>query len=69
MYNNLQNAISENGYTLEEFAHILDMHRNTLANKLNGESPFTLPEVQKIITLFKRYRFDYIFSNGEPNTA
>jgi len=69
VYSNLQNVISENGYTFEEFASFLDMHRNTLTNKLSGESPFTLPEVQKIVVLFKRYRFDYLFTRNDHEPA
>jgi len=47
---------------VEDLANILEIHRNTLTNKLNEESDFTLREAEKIHAIFRKYNFAYIFA-------
>lgn len=47
-YNNLNEAIKENGYTLQQFASILGIERNALYRKINKGVKFTKLEKEKI---------------------
>ena len=44
-------------------ADVLHMHRNSVANKINGKSSFSVDEAFKLRdTLFYEYNIDYLFS-------
>ena len=62
MFKNLYNIMNLEGTGVEDIAIVLGIHRNTLTNKLNGDSDFTLTEAEKIHSMFKKYEFDYIFT-------
>lgn len=39
------------GYTQGDIAQHLGTHKNTISNKLNGRSEFTIPEIKKLCVL------------------
>lgn len=39
------------GYTQVDIAQHLGTHKNTISNKLNGRSEFTIPEIKKLCVL------------------
>lgn len=48
MYINLKIALLEKGLSIKTVANKLGLHRNTLSNKLDGNSRFYLDEIKKI---------------------
>ena len=54
--------MSNENIGVEGLANVLEIHRNTLTNKLNEESDFTLREAEKIYAIFKKYSFEYLFA-------
>lgn len=62
MFKNLTNLLRNRHMTNEDLAKILKIHRNTLLSKLNGDTQFTLNEIDIIMTIFNEYKFDYIFA-------
>lgn len=62
MYPNLEALMKLKEISMETLASILHIHRNTLANKLNGSSDFTYREACLISdALFPEYKISYIF--------
>lgn len=62
MYENLKGLMATKGITIEVLARLLAVHRDTIANKLNGESEFTYGQAELIQeTLFPEYNIRYIF--------
>lgn len=62
MYNNLKAQMAINGISIEKIADLLKLHRNTVANKLNGGT-FSVEEAFIIRqTLFKEFDLYYLFS-------
>jgi hypothetical protein len=47
----LKRKIKEEGYTYAELAVEIGMGANTLSDKLNGKSTFTIDEVQLIVEI------------------
>jgi transcriptional regulator with XRE-family HTH domain len=47
----LKRKIKEEGYTYEKLGAEIGMGSNTLSDKLNGKSTFTIDEVQKIVEI------------------
>lgn len=41
---NLKGEMAKNGITIEAIAKLLGIHRNSAANKINGDSSFTIDE-------------------------
>lgn len=68
MLKNLIDVLSSRSITYEELSKLLGIHRNTLNAKLNGDSQFTLDEIEKIMVIFKEYNFCFLFAR-EPITA
>ncbi len=62
MFKNLTNLLRNRHMTNEDLAKILKIHRNTLLSKLNGDTQFTLNEIDIIMAIFNEYKFDYIFT-------
>ena len=61
---NLEKALSDKGISDEVVCSILGIHRNTLRNKKNGESEFTISEAFKIKTnLLPEYDLEYLFAS------
>ena len=62
MYENLKGLMATKGITIEVLARLLGVHRDTVTNKLNGESEFTYGQAELIQeTLFPEYNIRYIF--------
>lgn len=62
MYPNLEVLMKQKGISLETLASVLHVHRNTAANKLNGDSDFTYREARLVAdAFFPEYKMSYIF--------
>lgn len=63
MYLNLKSLMAIEGITIESMAKVLGVHRNTVANKLDGESEFTFDQAVAIHdAFFAKYRMRYVFA-------
>lgn len=66
MYQNLRSAMAGKGITIDQMADLLHVHRNTISNKLDGESEFTFGQANKIADcLFPEYRPSFLFRRFE----
>lgn len=73
---NLKAEMAKRDITIEEIAKTLGIHRNSVANKLNGITPFTVEEAFKIQAvffpdlelkyLFKAESQEELFQKNEP---
>lgn len=62
MYMNLKMAMAAKDVTIESIAKLLNVHRNTIQNKLDGESEFSFGQATVISeTLFPEYKPSYLF--------
>ena len=60
---NLKGEMAKENITIEEISKLLSIHRNSVANKLNGDSAFTIEEALKIQTrYFPKLSLAYLFS-------
>ena len=60
---NLKGEMAKNNITIEEVSKLLKIHRNSVANKLNGDSSFTVDEAFKIQSAyFPKMSVAYLFS-------
>ena len=65
MYTNLRKLMVEKGVTVEQLAKMLWVHRNTVQNKLDGESKFTFGQAAMIADLvFPEYKPSYLFKRS-----
>lgn len=70
MYINLRGVMRQKGITSETLARVLGVHRNTIQNKLEGESEFTVRQAEIICdTFFPEYKASYLFRWGENVTS
>ncbi len=66
MPSNVKEALRRKGISTELVAQMLGLHRNTVANKLDGESSFTIEEAIKIKQhLLPEYDVDWLFATEE----
>lgn len=62
VYLNLKKEMERNGVTIEDISKSLELHRNTVSNKLNGNTPLSIEEGIKIRNTFFEYAdFQYLF--------
>lgn len=62
---NLRSEMLANKVTIEEMAAYLGVHRNSVANKLNGTSNFSIDESMKIQEkFFPDKDLKYLFGKG-----
>ena len=62
MHANLRTAMDRERITMDNLAECIDVHRNTVSNKINGETPFTYDEVVSIHrTHFPLYDMSWLF--------
>lgn len=62
MYLNLKKEMERNGVTIEDISRSLELHRNTVSNKINGSTPLSIEEGIKIRNTFFAYAdFQYLF--------
>lgn len=63
---NLKGEMAKRGITIEELSKELGIHRNSVSNKLNGDSSFTVEEAFKIQDkYFPDLELKYLFK-AEP---
>lgn len=63
---NLKGEMAKRNITIEEISKLLGVHRNSVANKLNGNTPFTVDEAFKIHEMFfSKLSLNYLFSTEE----
>ncbi len=59
---NLKTEMERNGYTINNLADVLGIHRNSMANKLSGEAPINFDEAQELRDkLFPYAELQYLF--------
>ncbi len=67
---NLLNALRDKRITQKRLAKELKIHPNSLSNKLNGKTPFTVDEAIKINKLLgSRYYIERLFDKDAPVMA
>ena len=65
-YSNLKAELARKGVSIEEVSKMLNIHRNSVTNKINGETPFTVEEAFKIHDrYFPKLSLDYLFATAE----
>lgn len=63
---NLKGEMAKKDITIEEISKLLGIHRNSVANKLNGDSTFTIDEAFKIQShYFPKMSLAYLFSTED----
>lgn len=64
-YGVLRSAMVTNGVTIEEVSTITGLHRNTISNKLKGNTSFTIEEAFLIKEkFFPSYELGTLFRRG-----
>lgn len=59
---NLKGEMAKKGITIEKMSRLLGIHRNSTANKLNGDSSFTIEEAIKVQKeYFPELSLEYLF--------
>lgn len=62
---NLRGEMAKKGISIEELAKLLGIHRNSVANKLNGDTSFTIDEAFKIHEVyFPQLSLDFLFQKN-----
>lgn len=62
MYANLKALMAVKGISIDSIANLLGIHRNTVSNKLDGDSEFTYAQAELIQeTMFPEYNSRYLF--------
>lgn len=62
----LKGEMAKKDITIEEVSKLLGIHRNSVANKLNGDSSFSIEEAFKIHqNLFPNLSMEYLFKTEE----
>ena len=65
-YLNLKGELAKKDITMEELSKLLNIHRNSVANKLNGNSSFSIEEAFAIHEkYFPALSMNYLFSTEE----
>lgn len=68
MYENLRQGLEVKGYSNNDVASLLEVTPKTIRSKIDGKTPFTLPEVKKIMKfIFPEYTMSYIFKETNTN--
>ena len=67
MYENLKFEMQKAGISNEQIAEDLGIHRNSVGNKINGNSDFTVQEAIFIRNYrFPNLTFEYLFKKTKP---
>ena len=62
-YLNLKGEMAKRNVSIEDISKLLDLHRNSVANKINGKSSFSIGEAFKVHdAFFKDEDMEYLFS-------
>lgn len=69
MYQNLKAQMAAHNVTIEQMSRLLNIHRNTVANKLDGGA-FTIEEAFVIKEyLFRQFDLSYLFKRDVVKAA
>lgn len=69
MYENLKQLLAAKGISIDTVAKLLNVHRNTVANKLDGDSEFTYGQAERIQeAMFPEYNARYLFHRSETKS-
>lgn len=69
-YSNLKAELARKGISMEEVSKVLEIHRNSVANKINGDTPFTVEEAFKIQEkYFPKLSLNYLFATEDEKGA
>lgn len=61
-YLNLKGEMAKRNVHIEDISRLLDLHRNSVANKINGKSSFSISEAFKIRNaFFEDEDIEYLF--------
>ncbi len=61
-YTQLRIAMLKKDITIKDISELLDLHRNSVSNKINGDARFSIEEAQKIRdTFFKKEPLEKLF--------
>lgn len=67
---NLEKALSDKGISKAVVANLLNINRNTVANKISGKTEFTIEEAFKIKEhLLPEYDLEYLFAETFKDVA
>lgn len=69
-YLNLKAEMAKRNISIEDIANLLEIHRNSVANKIHGRSRFSVDEafcVQK--AFFPDLETQYLFAGTEPEAG
>lgn len=59
---NLKTEMERNSVTIDDIAKLLNVHRNSVSNKINCETPISFDEAEKIRDTFFPYAdLQYLF--------
>lgn len=62
MYKNLREAMERKNISVDVMAKVLNVHRNTITNKLDGQSEFSYGQAELIQeVMFPEYNLKYLF--------
>lgn len=67
-YRNLRAEMARKNITIEEIAKEIGIHRNSVSNKINGPSSFSIEEAMKIKDKFfplLEYKYLFAVETGE----
>ena len=68
MYENLKIEMTRQDISQRELAALLNVHENTIKNKLDGKSSFTIEEAFKIkMAKFPQCELKYLFKNNNSH--
>ena len=63
---NLKGEMAKKDITIEKLSKLLGIHRNSVANKINGDSQFSIDEAIKIQeTYFPKLALNYLFEKED----
>lgn len=65
-YSNLRGEMAKKKILMEDISELLKIHRNSVANKLNGKSAFTIEESMKVQEhFFPDLELKYLFARDD----
>ena len=65
-YGNLKAEMGRKDIPIEEVSKLLGIHRNSVANKVNGRSRFTVDEAKVVKeAFFPNLSIDYLFDTAQ----
>lgn len=69
-YKILKGEMAKKDITIEEIAELLNIHRNSVSNKINKNASFTIEEAQKIWEkYFPEMELKYLFAKDEKEVG